>query len=141
MDMLQKLMQEKMKKGEHSADSEMDPRKKTAMLGILDHISRMAEGAMGDDMNHELSQQVTVAAGDRKGLKSGLDEAKKLVDKKGEPLRSNSFDNTPGSDEQSHELAEGHDHDMRGGDEEEASKDPHDPHYMNAEDEEEEEGE
>lgn len=105
MDMLQKLMQEKMKKGKDSSDVEMDPRKKTAMLGILDHISRMAEGAMGDDMNKELSQKVSVSASDSKGLKSGLDEAKKLVDKKGMPLHSDDFDETPSSEkEEDHEA-------------------------------------
>ncbi len=112
MDMLQKLMQEKMKKGSHSSDSEMDPRKKTAMLGILDHISRMAEGAMGDDMHKELSQKVSVSASDSKGLKSGLDKAKEIVDKKGAALHSNDFDHTPGSDKEHDEMVDGEMHDQ-----------------------------
>lgn len=105
MDMLQKLMQEKMKKG--GSDEAMDPKKKAAMMGVLDHISHMAEGAMGDDMKHELDQQVTVAAPDRKGLKSGLDMASKLVDKKGAPLHSDDFDENPDSEEQHHEMEQG----------------------------------
>jgi cobalamin biosynthesis protein CobT len=101
--MLRKLMEEKTKKGMHSEDPEMDSKKKTAMLGVLQHISDMAESAMGDD----LSQHISVAAKDREGLKSGLDMAKKIVDKKGVPLHSDAMEESEGEEESpEHEAAE-----------------------------------
>jgi hypothetical protein len=124
MDMLEKLMQDKMKKGPNSSDKEQDPKKKAAMLGVLDHISKMAEGAMDDDMKNNIPK-VTVAASDDEGLKKGLKMAEGIVGRKNEPLHSDDMDNeTP---EESEHL----------GHEQEGDTDP--GHHEDEEEDEEEE--
>lgn len=109
MDMLQKLMEEKMKKGVNSSDAEQDPKKKSAALGVLDHISKMAEGAMDDDMKNNIPK-VTVASSDNAGLRKGLKMAEGIVGRENKPLNSDTIDDeTPEEDEHAtHEMGEEH---------------------------------
>ena len=133
MDMLQKLMEDKMKKGVNGSDAEQDPKKKAAMIGVLNHISKMAEGAMDDDMKNNIPK-VTVASSDNEGLRKGLKMAEGIVGRENKPLNSDTIDNeTPEEDEHAtHEMGEEH-HDMSP---EEAGEEPHED-----DEEEEEEGE
>ncbi len=92
MDSLRKLVEDKMKKGVHHEDDEQSSKKKTIALGILQHISDMAEGAMGDDMKNHLDSSNSDHTDPKSGMAKGADRAEDMVAERGEPLHTNHFD-------------------------------------------------
>ena len=84
MDMLQKLMEKK------RPDKDLDPKYKSAKMGVLDHISNMAGEAMGKGLDQ--LKTVMVGSNDRKGLEEGLDKAKQIVSKANRPLDSDEME-------------------------------------------------
>lgn len=70
---LMKLAEKKKGKGE------MDPTYKSAKMGVLGDIKKLAEDSMKGDI--EGLKKVTVASSDEEGLKEGLEKAKDMVGK------------------------------------------------------------
>lgn len=71
----QKLLEKKKKEGKSLSDVE-----KEAKMGVVDDMKKMAMDEMSNDLHRGL-KKVTVASGDKEGLKKGLDKAKELLDK------------------------------------------------------------
>ena len=64
----------KAKKGE----GKIDPTYKSAKMGVLKDIHKMASDELGEDLKG--MKKVTVAASDKEGLEEGLEKAKDIVD-------------------------------------------------------------
>lgn len=60
-----------------SSGPAMDPKEKSAKMGVLKDIRDMAMGSMGDEIKG--MKKVSVAAPDQAGLEEGLDTAKGIV--------------------------------------------------------------
>lgn len=90
MDMLKKLAEDRMKKGQ-APEEEQDPRKKSILLGILDHITQMAEDSMGHDLKQSMDDP---EAQDDKhsGLDKGAEKAEMMVQIHGKPLHTDGYD-------------------------------------------------
>jgi hypothetical protein len=70
MDQMKKLREKK-------AMSKMHPLERKAKMDVLDHMSKMAEDAMGDRLKG--MKKVTVASDSEHGLEEGLDKAHDLL--------------------------------------------------------------